>query len=57
MAEAGIPIPEIGQYLGHGDLKTTYKIYARFSPDYLKKAASSLELPAVHLKGVDRRSR
>lgn len=57
MAEDGVPIPEIAQYLGHSDLRTTYKIYARFSPEYLKKAAGSLELPAVHLRVSDRRSR
>jgi integrase len=44
MAESGVPIPEIGQYLGHSDLKTTYRIYARYSPDYLKSAASALNL-------------
>jgi integrase len=34
---------EIAQYLGHSDVNVTRQIYARFSPDYLRKAASALE--------------
>lgn len=44
MAEAGVPIAEIAQYLGHTNLKTTFRIYARYSPDYLQNAAKALEL-------------
>jgi integrase len=47
MAESGVPMEEIAQYLGHADLRTTYRTYARFSPSYLQKAASALNLPAV----------
>jgi len=43
MAESGIPMAEIGQYLGHSSESVTYRVYARFSPDYLRKAASALE--------------
>ncbi len=43
MAEAGVPMEEIAQYLGHDDVEVTRKIYARFSPNYLRKAASVLE--------------
>lgn len=43
MAEAGTAMEEIAQYLGHSEVSVTRKIYARFSPDYLKKAASALE--------------
>lgn len=43
MAEAGVPISEIGQYLGHRDERTTYRFYARYSPQYLRRAASALE--------------
>lgn len=43
MAEAGTPMVEIAQYLGHSSEKVTFKIYARFSPDYLRGAASALE--------------
>jgi integrase len=44
MAEAGVPMDEIAQYLGHSNIDITRKVYARFSPDYLKKAAKALEL-------------
>jgi integrase len=42
MVENGIPLAEVGQYLGHTDLKVTYRVYARFSPGHLKKAADAL---------------
>lgn len=44
MAEANVPMEEIAQFLGHSDINTTRRIYARYSPDYLRKAASALEL-------------
>lgn len=43
MAEDGLPMEEIAQFLGHGDVKVTRRVYARFSPDYLAKAAAALE--------------
>ena len=43
MAEAAIPMEEIAQFLGHDDVETTRRVYARFSPTYLAKAASALE--------------
>lgn len=43
MAEAGVPIEEIAEYLGHTNPNITRSTYARFSPDYLRKASSSLE--------------
>jgi integrase len=50
MAEAGIPMSEISQYLGHSSTGVTEKVYARFSPDYLRRAGNALELPAVQLR-------
>lgn len=50
MAEAGIPMSEISQYMGHSNSRITEKVYARFSPEYLRGAASALNLPAVHLQ-------
>lgn len=44
MAEARVPMEEIGQYLGHSSPLITYKVYARYSPSYLKKAASALDV-------------
>lgn len=42
MAEAGVPMPVIAQYLGHTDSRTTERVYARYSPDYLRGAADAL---------------
>lgn len=47
MAEAGIPMEEIAQYLGHSDVNVTRSIYARFSPEYLRTAAAALEYDEV----------
>jgi integrase len=43
MAEAGIPMDEIAQYLGHSDTRITASTYARYSPEHLRKAASALD--------------
>lgn len=43
MAEAGIPISEVAQYLAHSNEAITYRVYARYSPEYLRRAASALE--------------
>lgn len=44
MAEAGVSMEEISQYLGHSNVEITRRVYARYSPDYLRKAASALEM-------------
>ncbi|MFN3277933.1 MAG: tyrosine-type recombinase/integrase [Paracoccus hibiscisoli] len=44
MAEAGVPMEEIAQYLGHTNPAITRSTYARFSPEYLRSAASALEM-------------
>jgi integrase len=44
MAESGNDMEEIRSYLGHENVATTRRIYARFSPDHLRGAAASLEL-------------
>lgn len=44
MAEAGIPMSEIARYLGHNDSIITERVYAKYSPSYLRKASSALEL-------------
>jgi integrase len=41
---------EISQYLGHSSTTVTERTYARYSPHYLKKAAATLNLPAVQLR-------
>jgi integrase len=42
MAEDGIPMIQIARYLGHTTETTTTRVYAKFSPDYLRTAADSL---------------
>jgi integrase len=44
MAESGVAMAEIAQFLGHKDSRVTERVYARFSPTYLRGAASALEL-------------
>lgn len=44
MAEAGIPMEEIASFLGHSNMDTTRRVYAKFSPDYLQNAARALQL-------------
>tara|TARA_R110002073_G_scaffold4037_1_gene27076 strand:- start:244 stop:1269 length:1026 start_codon:yes stop_codon:yes gene_type:complete len=44
MAEAGSTMPEIAQYLGHTDSRITERVYAKFSPEFLSKAATALEI-------------
>lgn len=42
MAEAGVPMSEIAAVLGHRDSRTTERVYAKFSPEYLQKAVRAL---------------
>lgn len=42
MAEAGTSMHEIAAYLGHSDDRITSRIYARFHPDHLRKAAGAI---------------
>lgn len=42
-AEAGIPMTQIAQFLGHTDSRVTERVYARFAPSFLASAAAALE--------------
>lgn len=42
LAEDGHSMHEIAQFLGHDDVKTTTKVYARYSPTHLRKLANTL---------------
>lgn len=42
LAEDGHSMEEIAQFLGHGDVKVTTRVYARFSPTHLRSLADSL---------------
>jgi integrase len=50
MAEAGVPIEEIAQYLGHTNPNITRETYSKFSPEYLRKAANALEISAPQVQ-------
>jgi integrase len=52
MAEAGHSMSEIAQYLGHADSRITERVYARYSPNHLRKAADALEI--VDLRSAHR---
>jgi integrase len=52
MAEAGISMEIIAQFLGHTDPRITAQTYARFAPDHLKKAAQTLDL-GCHLQAIE----
>lgn len=41
-AEAGVPMAELAQFMGHDDDRTTQKHYARFSPSYLAGVANAI---------------
>ena len=41
-AEAGVPMAQLSQFMGHDDDRTTSKFYARFSPDYLRNVANAI---------------
>lgn len=43
LIEGGATLAEVGQFLGHTDLKVTYRVYARFTTKHLRKAAKALE--------------
>ncbi len=47
MAEAGVPMSEISQYLGHSNTQVTERVYARYSPDHLRKAADVVDFTKV----------
>ncbi|HLY55042.1 MAG TPA: site-specific integrase [Stellaceae bacterium] len=42
LAEAGMPMSEISQYLGHASTAVTERVYARYSPTFLRKLAAVL---------------
>lgn len=47
LAESGEPMSVIANYLGHSDSSITERVYARYSPTYLRKASKSLEFEEV----------
>lgn len=43
MAEDRVPMSEIAAFLGHKDSRITERVYAKYHPDYLRKASKSLD--------------
>lgn len=43
MAQSGVRMSDIAAFLGHDDSRTTERVYAKWSPDYLKEAAGALD--------------
>ena len=43
MAERGVPMEVISQMMGHSNVRITAQVYARFSPEFLRDAASALD--------------
>jgi integrase len=56
MAQAGVPMAEIAQYMGHTNPAVTFKVYARYHPDYLRKASGALMLGDGPLAIEDQRT-
>jgi integrase len=53
MVEAGIPIDEVAQYLGHSSPRVTFAVYGRYSPDHLRTAADVLDFTKIRaVKGA-----
>jgi integrase len=50
MAEAGIPMSEIAQFLGHSSTAVTERTYARYSPGHLRRAAEVVDF--TRIRGV-----
>jgi integrase len=50
LAEAGKPMTEIAQYLGHSDSRLTERVYARYSPTHLRGAAEILDFIAPQVR-------
>jgi integrase len=46
LVRAGVPLIEVSKLLGHKDSRITERVYAKFSPDYLKRAIETLSIAA-----------
>lgn len=50
MAESGVPMRKISLYLGHSNVATTERIYAKHTPKYLQEAVNALaQFPLVQM--------
>jgi integrase len=51
MAEAGVPMWKISQYLGHSNTAITERVYARFAPSAMQDAADVLNFTELKSRG------
>ncbi len=49
MAEAGVPMWKISQYLGHSNTAITERVYARYAPSAMQDAADVLNFTEIRL--------
>ena len=42
MALNGVSMDDIARFLGHGDVRVTQRVYAKYTPDYLRNAIKAL---------------
>jgi len=47
LAEAGVPMARISQYMGHSNTTVTERVYARFQPEHLRQEADVLDFTTV----------
>lgn len=47
MAEGGMPMSQISQYMGHSSTSVTEKVYARYSPNFLRVGAEILNFSTL----------
>lgn len=52
MAEAGIAMSVISQFLGHTSTSVTERVYARYSPTYLRSAADAVDFAGLRAAKV-----
>lgn len=51
MVEAGVPMSEVAQMLGHSNTAVTERVYGRFSPSHLRRAADVLDFTKLRSTG------
>jgi integrase len=52
MAEGGVPMEEIAQYMGHTSPAVTFRTYARYSPEHLRRASDVIQETLVRQTGL-----
>ena len=50
MVEAGVPMDEVAQFLGHSNSSITFRVYGRYSPSHLRTAADILDFTKLRVR-------